>query len=500
MFNTKFILSKTIIITTFLISCLLIFLHFYFISFGFYFTGDTLSYFEPAFPGRKGDLLSVFLWSYSSWPPGVPIIFHLLRFLPISFISQHQVYVFLISLFSLIITYLIARKITDQKLVQIILIALVLFTGVQSFLLKTALSEPLLIFFCLATTLCLERFVSTQKERFLMLVILFGSFIPLSKYTGAWILLGFNLALIGFVYLFWQQKKISPSLVLISVILSWVPILIYLLRNYLLSPNIFGGIDTSIDPALRRLDGALLSFLPTVLNDMKLLFLGGLILGINIKWGKPLENYLILSFFSTAVFYTGFAYALTRYRGSSAFHSRYIAVAYPELILLAICLGSYLASKFLRFKKFNANSLIILVLILANQLFLSIKNLNQEVKSSQSIIEGAEHSADIRSLCLGKTPNKYLFLQESSRNWTGQSLGFYCQPISFIPFNTDSYKIPAKSYLFTPYRLNNEGLDVFKIYKGDKEINVYMTSNPIVINIREELQRQISLDWLSGAR
>lgn len=493
------IYSKVINPLVFFLSCLIIISHLYFISNGFYFTGDTISYFVPAYPGRLGDFLSVFLWSYATWPPGMTFIFHTLRFLPFSIISQHQIYVILISLLSIFATYLISRRIIELKIWQIVIIALSLFTGVQAFLFTTALSEPLLIFTWLAAIFSLERFVSTQKERFLLLYILFGSLIPISRYLGIGVLLGLNIALLFYLFVSWKSKKYSISLVITSVIFTWIPIGIYFLRSYILSRNLTSGIRLLIDPNLRRFDYAFMSFIPNIFLDNWPLLIAGIILGTQFKWSRTIKYFLILFVFSIGSYYVGYAFSLTKFRAADVFHSRYISVAYPAIILCAVCVGSFLGSKILKFSNFFLISLTILIFILGNQLMLSVGRYKQEINSSQSIVQGVEYSADIRKLCLGNTINKYLFLQESSLNWIGQSLGFYCQPISIIPFDAEIFELPKDAYLFTPYKLAIPNLKPYIFYSGDQEMRVYKTLNKTTLNIKGELKRQIPLDWFSGA-
>lgn len=488
------IISKTF----FFLSLAIIIFHLYSVARGFYFSGDTISYFEPAYPGEKGDLLSVFLWSYASWPPGVTFVFHFLRFLPLSFISQHQVYVMLISLLNIGVVYLIARKITLTRSWRVVIIVLCLLSGVQAFLLTTALSEPLLIFVWLASIFCLERFISTQRERFLLMYILVASLIPLSRYSGIWVLLSLSLALIFYVLFTWRSKKYSPSFVASAIILTWVPILIYLIRNYILTQTFISGIDALTDFSFKRLDYALTSFLPDIFLDTKIYLLAAILLGLQIKWNKETKIILILSAFSVIIYYFGFALSLTKFRVSSTFHSRYLSVAYPELILLITSVGSFIASRMIKFSNKLAISLVILVLILGNQLLSSIDHFKQEINSPQSLVEGVEYSADVRKICLGKTPNKYLFLQDSSRNWLAQSLGFYCQPINIIPFNADTFDLGENFYLFTPYKLNTPNLELLWNSSGNREMRVYKVTDNTRLNIKQELRRQVPLDWFSG--
>lgn len=484
----------------FFLSLLIIIFHFYSISKGFYFTGDTISNFEPAYPGRKGDLLSVFIWSYASWPPGLAFIFNLLRFLPISFISQHQIYVILISLLNVLVVYLLAKRINQSKMWQTVMVAVFLFSGVQAFLFTTALSEPLLIFAWLATIYCLERFISTHQEKFLLLYVLVGSLIPLSRYSGIWVLLSFNIILIFYVLTTWKNKRYSPALIITSSVLAWIPILIYLIRNYISSKAFFSGIPILVDPKFKAFNNALMSFIPEVFIDNWAFFIGGLILGIQFKWSRQIKILLALAAFSVSFYYIGLALSITKFRGSDIFHSRYISVAYPQLMLLSVCIGSFLAGKILKFSKFFHLSLAILIFILLTQLVLSVDKYKQEISSPQSIVQGTEYSLDIRKFCLGKTPNKYLFLQESSLNWIGQALGFYCQPIHIISLNTETFELPDNAYLFTPYKLINPDFNLYVQYLGDKEIRMYRTSGNTTLNIKEELQRQVPLDWFSGAK
>ncbi|MFH0936750.1 MAG: hypothetical protein V1808_00445 [Candidatus Daviesbacteria bacterium] len=504
-FKAKFWLlyPKIVIAVIFILGLFIIVFNFYSLIKGFYFTGDTISYFDPAYPGRKGDLLSVMIWCFAVWPPTIPFIFNILRFLPISFISQHHIYIFGVTLSAFIISYLIVRNIVSEKKWQIPILAIMLFTGFHGLLFMTAMSEPLFILAWLATIYSLERFLTTQKERFLLIYIITGSLIPMSRYSGMPVLLCFELILIVFVFLTWKSRKYSPALVLTSLILVWVPLSIYLMKNYLVTQTFFGTFDRVLNPLMKNFNYALMSFLPKIFMELWALGIASLIIGMQIKWNKILRNIIILAGFSSSAYCLGFALSLTKNRYTEYFPSRYTSVTHPEVLLALICLGSLsallLKSQISRLFKILMLSLIFVVIVLSSEIFTSLDRFIREGRSPQSVLYGAENSIDVRNFCLGKAENKYIFLQESSRNWVAQAFRYYCQPLVPVPLNVSQFNLPKGSILLTPYRMFDPKMKLSAVYKGDKEIKLYDAEDDVVLDIAGELKRRDPLDNFGGS-
>ena len=497
------IYSKLVLLSIFFIAAAVLIIHFVATTYGFYFTGDTITFFVPAYPGHKGDLLAVFAWFYPSFPPLISFVFNFLRFLPFSFITQHHIYLIVSTLLSVLITYLIVKKITSIKKWHLVLVSLFLFTGSQSLLFLAALSEPLFIFFWLAAIYTTERFLSTKKERYLLLFIIFAGLIPITRYIGIFVVASLEIVIILFTYFTKKEKKYSIPLVLTSLILAWVPILITMIRNHLIAQSFFGHFDRQFQPMFTVLSGMLGDFSHTLISgrDLILILLIGPIIGTQIKWNKSIKNFIILSSLSITIYYLNLIVILTNYRNEQAIPFRYFAAAYPILMLLTLSLGSLFIRRFPKFQKFVILSLIIAVLVFASELTTSINRFISEVKSNQSVITGgnnihagAEHSADIRRFCRGKTKNKFLLLQESSRNWIAQSLNFYCQPIEMVSMKESSFKFPKGSLIYSPYKITNLHIEAVETYKGVKEVILYRTKNQTVLDINEITKKLQFLD------
>lgn len=475
-----------------LLALVIIVIHFVTLSYGFYFTGDTITFFVPAFPGHKGDLLAILGWFYPSFPPFVSFVFNFFRFLPISFISQHHLYVFTFTALSTIMAYIIAGKMTPARKWQIILVSLLLFTGSQSLLFLTALSEPLFIFLWLGAIFSIERFMSVKKERYLLLFILFASLMPITRYIGFFVVLSMEIVVIFFAFFVRKEKKFSLSLLLTSLILVWVPILMTMIRNHLLAQSFFGHFDRQFQPMLEVLGGLLGDFSNHLISyrDLILILILSPIIGVQIKWSKPLKNIFILSSISSLLYYLNLIIILTNYRNEQALPFRYFAVGYPILILTTVCLGSFLRYKFPKVQKLSTAGLIIAILIFGRELTFSLNRFFSETKSPQSVITGganihagAEHSSDIRRFCRGKTPNKFLLIQESSRNWVAQSLNFYCLPIEVIPTKQESFKLPKGSLIYSPYKITNSKIVIIEVYKGVKQVILYESTDEVLLDI-----------------
>lgn len=497
------IYSKLAILLILSLALAILAVYFASIVYGFYFTGDTITFFVPAYPGHKGDLLAVFAWFYPSFPPFISFVFNLFRLLPISFISQHHLYLIVSTMLSLLVTTLIAKKITSIKKWQLILVSLLLFTGSQSLLFLAALSEPLFIFFWLGAIFATERFISTKKERYLLFFILFAALMPITRYIGIFVVASIELVIIVFTFLNRRERKYSIPFVFTSLILAWVPILMTMVRNHLLAQSFFGHFDKQFQPMLIVLSGLLGDFSGSLISgrDLILIFLIGPIIGTQIKWNKSIKNFTILSSLSVLFYYINLIIILTNYRNEQALPFRYFAVAYPILLLLTIGLGSYFVQRFPKLHKVTLISLIIVVIVLGNELMNSVNRFTSEIKSPQSIVTGgmnihagAEHSADIRRFCRGKTKNKYLLLQESSRNWVAQSLSFYCQPIENISMKQPAVELPKDSLVYSPYKLTDPKMEIADTYQGTKQVILYKTKDLMVLDISEIVKKLHFLD------
>lgn len=472
-------------------SLLLIVIHFISLSIGYYFTGDTISSLEPAIPGKPGNFLIVFLYYYAVWPPAVGFAFSLLKGLPISFISQHHVYVFALSILSLGITYLITSKITESKILRIILVALILFSGTHQFLLNVAISEPMFIFFWLLTLFSIERFMSTMRERYILLFLAAAWGMTITRYSGLSILASLIAVILIFAFYTYKQKKYSLSLIFITIIFVWVPIGVYLLRNKIMGPLLFGLHDRQFDYV--TLADIFRLLLPDLFLDLTLLLVICFFIGLKITWNKSVKYYLFLSGVSGLTYVFFLFYGLLTYRFQSGFHSRLSAISYPELILATLCLGSFLSFKFPRLKKLAFIGFIAGLILTVFQSHIILQRLILDHNNEKSAVSGTEYSQDIRGICLGKRPNKFLLLQDTSRNWVGQSLHFYCQPIKTVDVKSLPYTFPKDSLIYSGYELNNSKLYLEKFYQGEKKIYIYKTLSEVKL---EKTGKLNNLEWL----
>lgn len=485
--------SDIVVFIIFSLALLILAIHFISLIYGFYFTGDTITFFVPAYPGHKGDLLAVFAWYYASFPPLVSFILNFFRFLPISFISQHHLYAIIFTTLSTISAYILTRQMTQDRKWQTVLVSVSLFTGAQSLLFLTALSEPIFILLWLLTIFFVERFMSTKKERFLLLFIASASLMPITRYLGLFVLISFAIILLLFTYFTFRQKKYSVPLIITSLALSFVPIFIVVIRNHIITQSFFGHFDKAFLPFQVLLIDTIKNAPASLLSDSRdliLFLIAGPIIGTRIKWNRPIKYLIILSGLPVLVYYFNLLLSMMLYRNEQALPLRYFALAFPILFLLTVCFGSFIKYRFPKFTIAYFLGLSLVVIILARELNYSFIRLTSEIKSPQSVITdgsnihaGAENSADIRRFCRGKTKNKYLFLQESSRNWVAQSLNFYCQPIETISTKQSSIKLPKNSLIYSPYKITDPKIEPIEKYKGVKEVMLYKTTDETNLDI-----------------
>lgn len=462
-------------------------LHFYSLIRGFYLTGDTISALDIAQNFPSGSIFQVFKWHYAVWPPGLAFIFNFLSALPFSIISQNHIYVLGISLLNVFIVYLIAKNITQSLVLRVAITALPLLGGIQSLLFLSAIAEPMFVFFWISTIYLIERFMEVKQERYIFLLIGTMSMTTLSRYAGIWVNLSLILTLLLFVF-FDRKRKYSAKFIIVSMILAWMPIIIYLIKNALSDVSLFGYYDLQF----KNVTFSTIStdLLKKLINDLKIPMAAGLLIGTLTVWSKQIRNILILSLTSSFAYLLGFVISQTKYRVYEHFPSRLSSVAYPEILLAAIAIGSFLLWKYPKIKTISTFILIPIILFFGYQSAISFQRLNMELKTNYMWIPEIENSQDLRRLCRGKTNNKYLFIQDSSRKWVGQSLRFYCLPIDKIPLDKSSVKIPQNALIYTPYKLEIPHLKEIELYGNEYKIYVYQAGTPLDFNIKEELKKR----------
>lgn len=469
-------------------------LHFYSLIQGFYLTGDTISALDISHNFAPGSIFQVFKWHYAVWPPGLAFIFNLLSALPFSIISQNHIYVFIISMLNVFIVYLIAKNITQSIILRGAIIALSLFSGIQSLLFLSTIAEPMFVFFWLTTIYLIELFMEVKQERYIFLLIGAMSMMTLSRYSGIWVNLTLIFILLLFVF-FDRKRNYSAKFIIVSMILAWMPIVLYLTKNALTDVSLFGHYDLqfkNISPSMISTD-----LFKKLIEDLRIPIVIGLLIGTLITWSKQMRNLLILTLSSAIAYFMGLIVSQIKYRVYEHFPSRLSSVAYPEALLASVAIGSLLIWKYPKIKILSAIILIPIILFFGYQSSISFQRLDTELKTNHMWIPEIENSQDIRRLCRGKTKNKYLFIQDSSRNWIGQSLKFYCLPIEKISLDKSSMKIPQNALIYTPYKLEIPILretevygNEYRIYGNDYRIYVYQAEAPLDINIKEELTKR----------
>lgn len=454
---------------------------------GFYYSGDVVSYLDSSMTARRGDLVTAFRWSYNVWTPGMPMIFNLLRILPINFVSQQHVFVFLTLLANIFIAWLIIKNITKSKVFKVILIGLLLFGSIHILLYQVSTSESLFMFVWLLTIYSLERFMTTQKERYILLFILSGSALTMVRYAGIWVLLGFMPTILLYLYQSRHKRNYSLSLILVTVISVWIPIIIYMLRNWILSNTFYGVWDKQfVGVTITSIFNTLLE---KMLTDTTVMFISGLFIGTKIVWNERIKHLLYICSFSVIIYFVTLVWTQTNIRMYDAFGSRYLGVSYPTLMLLAITLGSLLHDKFPVFKRVHLIAPIIIAIIFGNQIYSLADRVWRQSKSDNSVIAGVEYSQNIRKFCRKKQKDKYLFIQGTSRNWVGQSLRYYCQPITNISsLNTSPYLLPQGVLLYTPYEFTDPGVIKIETYNGEKKVFIYRTEKEVNLDVQKKIK------------
>lgn len=464
-------LEATLLLILFLLSLFIIGVHFFSNSLGFYFTGDTISSFETSVVGKPGNLLNVFVFYYPVWPPAMGFAYSILRVLPFNYLWQHHIYVFGIFTISLGVLFLLVSRLSNSNIYKTIIITLVLLSGVQGFIFHTALSDPLFVFFWLSCLLFITCFFETQKERYLLCFSVSAIGLTLSRYSGISILFVLMIMIFIFAIKNFTGKKFSFSLLFLIFVNVWAPISIYLLRNIITDHRIFGLHDKQF-PYVTSAEVGYRLF-STIIQDVGVLLIICLLIGAKLKWNRSLKIVTLLSGVSS-LFYILFLYfGFLNYRIQDGFRSRLAGISYPELLIGAFGLGAYISYKFPYFRKFVLAGLIIGILFLGRQGAIQLNNIFKESETSSSQILGTEYSQDIKSLCDQGESSKYLFIQPSSRNWTAQSLRFYCLPIKTFDVKDLPQLLKTNSFIYSAYKLDDTDLKLERIHDGEKQIYIY---------------------------
>jgi len=441
-----------------ILSIILIGVNLLFVWNGFYFTGDTISYFDYAVQARPGNILQVFIIHSELWPPLTALCFNLLKILFHNTYQLHHIYVISIFLSTLFVVYKITAIFTTNKAIQLSATAICLFGSVQAYLFRSAIAESLFVLIWLVSIYGLVSFINTNKEKYAFLFIFSSMLLPLARYIGIGILIIQSLIFAYFVFFRNRQLKYKFLILMNSLVLIFLPIGLYLFKNKV-ATQVF---MRSGDPQLVK--ASLFSFFLeqnySFIGDMTLPIIVMFFLGAQVIWNKSSRIWVFV-ITASLVFYQGFLLAsISKYRIIENFPSRFTSPTYPLLLLLVLLIGSFATYRLRYFRKFAFLGLIITIIFLGRQISLAAQRFNIEATSGFTFVQEPKYTKQVMDLCNISPGNKrYIFIQGSSRNWVGQSLRYYCSPITQISADSISYDLPKDSIVLTPYPLQSSSLE-----------------------------------------
>lgn len=333
----------------FLLSLFAIICYLYTISKGFFFLGDTNNYLE--YSGHNS-LVGTFFWHDRLWTPGMALVLTALRWFvtPVVSLQLYLVVCIVVSWFTLAALFSYLGMSRSMSLTSA---SMVMLAGVQHWLWKSALSEPLLMSTLLTTILLQWRFFESKKVGWLILSTFFAIMLSLSRYQGA------LLAVILWSGIIIQQlfspkdsKQNGKSRGLLltalvqSAILSLIPVSWYVLiyktqTGYWLPVRDPSTVGTN----LASLMTSLLSISP---YDASLTVLGWLTLGLigfNTSWKKSMMSLLWLVALAVMGFSAFSLYSAMRYNAVPYIPGRYLSPVFPVIGIMIFLIGSLVASK-----------------------------------------------------------------------------------------------------------------------------------------------------------
>lgn len=464
--NFNIILSLLLFLST-----MIFLLNFIFNLKGFYFSGDTISYLEYSNFGKPGGIRTVFLQHGEYWPPLTAIIFNLFHLLPYSIIVQQKITAMSFLIFAYISSYLLVKNFVDGTVKRIILSSFILFSGNQSLLLNSTMSDPLFMTLWIFSAVTFLSLLKIQKIQYFILFVISISLVALTRYIGIAVVFGFVPASLLAIYL-QKDKRYYFYFIPGAILCALIPVSFYIFHTFTKIGYPFGKFDhqfSSVD---------LLSIIPgrltQVSQDLWLPSFAALILGVIIPWNKkfkPVIFYLgsfVLIYF-VALFISESKYAIIEY-----LRSRFFSPAYPFILSCLILFGSFLGTRIDQTKIFKNISLIMIPVILSILYYQRSYILINNLKNYQLSPAGVAYSGKIQQVCNQK-PNQKRFslIQLYSRNWIGQSLYYYCQPITKLYPGSAPVSLEEKDLIFTPYKINNPRIILLQRIDYLKTIYIY---------------------------
>lgn len=461
--------------------------------YGFYFSGDTISFLQFGTGAGKFKLWDVFIIHGNQWPPLPAIFYNLLQFLPGGFIAEQKAYLLIFFFVNLFACYFLVKRYSNSFAERVIVTSLILFSSSQILLLRVSLADVQFMATWILALVFLDYFIQTKKEKYVALFIIPAGLIPLTRYAGIIVTLSLSCFLFIFSIINHKVRKFSIYFIASAVIFTLIPISFYLFRNFVLTRELTGFYDPQFESV--KLSGIFLDRVELIINDIALPFLVALIFGTRIVWRKDYSIRIILFSFSILTYLSVIIIQQLRYRVTEFIPSRYNSPFYPVLMLIGLLIGSWLAAKYINFKRIPKIFVLLLTLFFFGLIYnTSLNQFISELGFSSYRIPEAAYSNDIQQFC-NTLPDKkrYLFLQYDSRNWVAQSLYFFCRPIDWITMTSEKVTLPKDSLIFSPYELTITGLKKIKTYYGRKNINLYLVELDTELNIKKEITKLSSI-------
>lgn len=483
-------IQKLLYYVLFLLSISIFIINLLFLLKGFYFSGDTISYLEFSEFAKPGGIRTVFLLHGSSWPPLTAMVFNTLHILPFSILIQQKIYTILILIFASISSYLLVGKFIKDNTLRLIASSFILFSGVQSLLLNAALCESLFLSLWLFSLYLFITFLFTKKDRYLILLILSVSLIPLTRYNGIPIALSF--LIIPFLAIFRKSDRGYWIIkVAVAIFLSFIPIALYISNTKFKTGMFFGSLypHTNETIIITIIKGVIQS-----IQDIAIAGIGAFSFGLIINWDKKFRVAFLVICTSLFSYLIALFVVENRYVVIEGLRSRFISPSYPSILLCLILSGSYLSNKLLYIKNLKLLFLTIFLAIIIYLYFQRGEVLFNNFRNSLLSPKEVGYSVVIENVCDTKEMQRYLFIQLYSRNWIGQSLYYYCRPIKKIYPEATTISFDNKSLIFTPYLISNPNLRLKEQINYLKTIYIYKTTTNTLLDPQKDITKLKLLD------
>ncbi len=458
-------MKKIFIPVLFVLSFIFLCQHLFFITQGYYITGDTVSYLQNAMRGKP---LTVFIQADPTWPPMTALLFNFFRLVSKNVIVQQKSFIICLLLANFIALYMLFKNFVESKLMRFTLVTFILLAGVHSLLSFSALSESFFVLLLTLSILLLVKFHLKSSESTLFLFSIVTSLLPMSRYIGIYLLCGYSLYFILQIYK--KRGTTYAYYILCLLFFMWLPIGTYMLRSKI-EYGYFMVPVKSQHPDIHFFE-ILVQQNIQLIRD---LWLGGIIAivsGYLSSWKRQNNPLLFFSGSTVIVYEIGLALSKNLYYFNKSsflldnFPSRYMAVIYPTALVFTLLLSSYLFRKVKRKRLLVACSYLVTALFFAYLIFSMQTFISKELKSPASEVGGAEYTKDIESFCKGNGTGKLIdIVQPTSHNHIARGFPYFCD-IDLTINPSGQLFIHTHDSIFTPYIMKDEGLKLSKIYIG----------------------------------